>query len=76
MPHVTVKLIAGPSPEQLEKAAKQIQAVLQETLGKPTHVTSVAVEEYTAAQWPDVYDECIEGNPNLVIKPGYPNPRG
>jgi len=71
MPHVTIQLIAGPSDEQLKKAAEEIRAVLQNTLGKPPQYTTVAVEEYDAVDWPDVFEDHIRDNPNLVIQPGY-----
>ena len=35
MPHIVIKTISGPSQEQLQKAAEEIAAVVQRTMGKP-----------------------------------------
>jgi phenylpyruvate tautomerase PptA (4-oxalocrotonate tautomerase family) len=75
MPHITIKLIAGPSKAQLREAAEQISAVVEKTLGKPEKYISVSVEEYSPAEWEGVYNECVKGKDNVVIRPGYTNPK-
>ena len=75
MPHIVVKLIGGPSEAQLQKAAEQIAAVVGGTLGKPAKYISVSVEEYTAPEWEGVYNECIRDKDNVLVKPGYTNPK-
>ncbi|MGI6167517.1 MAG: tautomerase family protein [Eubacteriales bacterium] len=75
MPHIVVKLISGPSEEQLKKAAEQIADVVEKTLGKPKKYTSVSVEEYSFDEWPKVYEEDIKDKPNVILKPKYTNPK-
>jgi len=74
MPHIIIKTIAGPSKEELQKAAEQIGDIVNKTLGKPQKYISVAVEEYSFGEWEGVYNECIKGK-DLAVKPGYSNPR-
>ena len=75
MPHIVIKLISGPSQEQLKKAAEQIVEVVEKTLGKPKKYTSVSVEEYSFGEWPGVYDEFVKDKPNVIRKPEYTNRR-
>jgi phenylpyruvate tautomerase PptA (4-oxalocrotonate tautomerase family) len=75
MPHVVIKTISGPSKEALQKAAEQIGDIVNKTLGKPKKYISVAVEEYSLDEWEGVYKDCIEGRDNLLIKPGYTDPK-
>jgi hypothetical protein len=49
--------------------------VVNKTMGKPSKVISVAVEEYSFDEWEGVYNECIKGKDNLLVKPGYSNPK-
>ena len=75
MPHVVIKTISGPSQAQLQAAAEQIAAVVNKTMGKPEKYISVSVEEYSFGEWPDVYDECIKDKDNVLVKPGYTDPK-
>jgi phenylpyruvate tautomerase PptA (4-oxalocrotonate tautomerase family) len=75
MPHVVIKTIEGPSQAQLKQAADQIAEIINKTLGKPKKYISVSVEEYSFDEWPAVYDENVKGKDNVVVKPGYSNPR-
>jgi len=75
MPHVVIKSIKGASPQQLQEAAEQISAVVNETMGKPEKYISVSVEEYSFDEWEGVYNECIKGKDNVLVKPGYSNPK-
>lgn len=75
MPHIVIKTIKGPSQKQLQQAAEQIAAVVNKTMGKPEKYISVSVEEYTMGEWPGVYDEFVKGKGNVLVKPGYTNPR-
>ena len=75
MPHVVLKAIKGSSPEQLQDAAKQITAVVNKTLGKPEKYISVSVEEYSFDAWEGVYNECIKDKDNVLVKPGYTDPK-
>ena len=75
MPHIVIKTISGPSQQQLQEAAEQIAAVVNKTMGKPAKYISVAVEEYSFPEWEGVYNESIKGKDNLLVKPGYTNPK-
>jgi phenylpyruvate tautomerase PptA (4-oxalocrotonate tautomerase family) len=75
MPHIVIKTIRGPSREQLQQAAEQIADVVNRTMGKPKKYISVSVEEYSMSEWPGVYDEFVKGRDNVLVKPGYTDPR-
>ncbi|MCL2200022.1 MAG: tautomerase family protein [Defluviitaleaceae bacterium] len=75
MPHVVIKAIKGASPQQLQEAAKQVSAVINTTLGKPEKYISVSVEEYSFDGWESVYNEHIKDKDNVLIKPGYTDPK-
>ena len=75
MPHIVVKLIKGPTKEQMQKAAEQIADVVNKTLGKPMKYISVSVEEYAYGDWPAVFNKDIKGKGNVLVKPGYTDPK-
>ena len=75
MPHVVIKTIRGPSKKQLQQAAAEIAAVINRTLGKPERYISVSVEEYSPGEWEGVYNECVKDKDNVLVKPGYSDPR-
>jgi phenylpyruvate tautomerase PptA (4-oxalocrotonate tautomerase family) len=75
MPHVVIKAIKGASPQQLQDAAEQITAVVNKTMGKPEKYISVSVEQYALDDWENVYNECIKDKYNVLVKPGYSDPK-
>ena len=75
MPHIVIKTISGPSKEQLQAAAEQIAAVVNKTMGKPEKYISVSVEEYDYSQWEGVYNEFVKDKDNVLVKPGYTDPK-
>ncbi|MCL2480020.1 MAG: tautomerase family protein [Treponema sp.] len=75
MPHIVIKTISGPSKEELQKAAEQIGEIVNKTLGKPKKYISVSVEEYSFGEWEGVYNDFIKGKDNVILKPGYTNPK-
>jgi phenylpyruvate tautomerase PptA (4-oxalocrotonate tautomerase family) len=75
MPHVVIKTIKGPSKDQLQEAAKQISAVVNKVMGKPSKYISVSVEEYSFDEWEGVYNEYVKGKDNVLVKPGYTDPK-
>jgi phenylpyruvate tautomerase PptA (4-oxalocrotonate tautomerase family) len=75
MPHVVIKIIGGPSKAQIKEAAQQISEVLNKTMGKPQKYTSVSVEEYSHDEWEGVYNEFVKDKDNVVLKPGYTDPK-
>ena len=75
MPHVVIKTISGPSQKQLQEAAEQIAGIVNKTMGKPEKYISVSVEEYSFDEWPGVYDEFVKDKDNVLVKPGYTDPK-
>ena len=75
MPHVIIKTISGPSHTQLQEASEQIAAIVNKTMGKPEKYISVSVEEYSFAEWENVYNEFVKDKDNVLVKPGYSNPK-
>ena len=75
MPHIVIKTISGPSQQQLQEAADQISKIVNKTMGKPEKYISVSVEEYSVAEWEGVYNEYVKGKDNVLVKPGYTNPK-
>ena len=75
MPHIVIKTIKGPSRAQLQQAAEQISAIVNKTMGKPEKYISVSVEEHSFGEWEGVYDEFIKNKDNVLVKPGYTNPK-
>ncbi|GEM_PF-319405 len=75
MPHIVIKTISGPSQEQLQKAAEEIAAVVQRTMGKPEKYISVSVEEYDYSQWEEVYNTYVKDKDNVLVQPGYTDPK-
>ena len=75
MPHIVIKTISGPSQKQLQEAATQISAIVNKTMGKPEKYISVSVEEYSFDEWESVYDEFVKNKDNVLVKPGYSNPK-
>jgi phenylpyruvate tautomerase PptA (4-oxalocrotonate tautomerase family) len=75
MPHVVIKTISGPSKQQLQEAADQISKIVNKTMGKPEKYISVSVEEYSVAEWEGVYNEYVKDKDNVIVKPGYTDPK-
>jgi len=75
MPHIVIKTLAGKPQEKLQEAAERIAAVVHDTMGTPEKVISVSVEEYVLSEWEGVYSEYVKGKDNVLVQPGYTNPR-
>ena len=75
MPHIDVKLIGNPTDKEKNRVAERIAEVIEEELGKPKKYISVSIEGKTFADWENVYNSEIKDNANIVMKPGYTNPK-
>ena len=75
MPHIVIKTISGKPQEQLQEAAEQAVAAVSKALGKPEKYFSVSVEEYSYDEWEGVYNEYVKDKDNVLVKPGYTNPK-
>jgi len=74
MPHIVIKTLSGKSQDQLQEAARQAVAVISKTLGKPEKYCSASVEEYSPAEWVEVYNGQIKDSDKVLVKPGYTDP--
>lgn len=71
MPHISIKMLKGRTEDQKQDAAKKLTKALCEALGcSETHV-SVAIDDFTAEEWQDVFAEEIADNKSIYKKPGY-----
>lgn len=72
MPHISVKMLKGRTPEQKEKAAKALADTLCEVIGCSKSHLSVTVEDFTAEEWQDVFrSDVTEKSDSLYITPQY-----
>ena len=44
-------------------------------MGKPSKYISVSVEEYSFGEWEGVYNECVKDKDNVLVEPGYTDPK-
>ena len=75
MPHIVIKTISGKPQAQLQEAAEQAVSAVCKTLGKPEKFFSASVEEYSCDEWESVFNESIKDKDNVLVKPGYSNPK-
>lgn len=71
MPHISLKMLKGRTPAQKEEAAKKLTAALMEAFGCGSHYITVAIEDYSAEEWQEVFAKEIAENPAIVKKPEY-----
>ena len=71
MPHISVKMLKGRTDEQKRQAAQKLENALCEAIGcTPTHI-SIAIEDYTAEEWQEVFQKEIAENDCIFKKPEY-----
>ena len=75
MPHISIHAIKGASPQQMQDCAEKVSAVITKTLGKPEKYISISFENHAYDEWESVYNEHIKDKDNVLIKPGYTNPK-
>lgn len=71
MPHISVKMLKGRTEEQKKRLACELQKTLIEVLGCGSAHISVAIEDFTAQEWQEVFENEIDDNKNIYIKPSY-----
>lgn len=71
MPHITIKMLNGRTPEQKEKAAESVAKALVDAIGCTESHISVSVEDFTPEQWQEQYKKEVAENPALIKKPDY-----
>lgn len=62
MPHITVKMYKGRTPEMKAEMVEKIRQAVFETIKCPINVISLAVEEYDPAEWPEVFEKETDRN--------------
>jgi phenylpyruvate tautomerase PptA (4-oxalocrotonate tautomerase family) len=75
MPHIVIKTLSGKSQKELQEAAESAVAAVSKSLGKPEKYFSASVEEYSMGEWEGVFNENIKDKDNVLVKPGYSNPK-
>lgn len=72
MPHISLKMLEGRTPEQKKQAAQALAAALQGALGVDARWVSVSVEDYTPEQWQEEFKrEVTENAENVLVAPAY-----
>jgi len=72
MPYISVKMLKGRSKEQKERLAIALKETLIGELGTSDIYVSVAIEDFTAEEWQDVFEEEISNKPHAMrIMPKY-----
>lgn len=71
MPHIHVKMVEGRTDEQKKALARAVEKALEEAIGVDSKFISIAIDDYTAKEWQDVFKAEIEGNKSLYKEPGY-----
>lgn len=71
MPHISIKMLEGRTKEQKKLASEKVATALCEAIGCSNEHVSVAIEEFTAEAWQDVFKKEISENKNIVKKPDY-----
>ncbi len=71
MPHIHVKMIAGRTDEQKNVLAKALEKAMAEAIGVESKYISIAIDDYTAEEWQDVFKAEIAENEKLYKEPGY-----
>ena len=70
MPHVHVKMVAGRTEEQKKALAAALEKAMGEAIGVDSKYISIAIDDYTAEQWQDVFKAEI-ADKKLYKEPGY-----
>lgn len=71
MPHISIKMLEGRTQQQKEITTQKVAKALQEALGVSNEHISVAIEDFTAKEWQEVFKNEIEGNKNIYKAPEY-----
>lgn len=71
MPHISVKMLGGKTEEQKALIAKNLSQGMCDAIGCTSDFVSIEIDEYTPAEWQDVFAEDIITAENLVQPPHY-----
>ncbi|MDR0222684.1 MAG: 4-oxalocrotonate tautomerase family protein [Oscillospiraceae bacterium] len=72
MPHISVKMLKGRTPEQKKKVAEACQKAAMASLGIGETYVTVSVEDFTAQEWQDVFkEEVTDKGDSVLVKAKY-----
>lgn len=72
MPHISIKMLEGRTEEQKKKAAEAVKNALAQSLNMGDHYITVAIEDFNAEEWQEVFKAEITDKPDKVyVKPNY-----
>ena len=75
MPHIGIKMLKGRTPEQKEKLSAALVKTLVEQLGCSESHVRCTIEDFTAQEWQEIFEqEVTEKSGKLYKKPEY-NPK-
>jgi 4-oxalocrotonate tautomerase len=75
MPHISVKMLKGRTQQQKIDLADALEKAISETLGCSSSHVTVAIEDYTALEWQDVFREEIEEKEDKLYKKAQYDPK-
>jgi len=72
MPHIGIKMLAGRSEAQKQKAAEAVKNALAQSLGMSDHYITCTIEDFSAEEWQKVFkDEVTDKSDKVYVKPQY-----
>ncbi len=72
MPHISIKMLKGRSELQKKKIAEALAKALEDSLPVSRDYISLTVEDYTAEEWQQVYEEEVQSKQSsLYVRPNY-----
>ena len=71
MPHISIKMLKGRTDEQKELLSKNLADAICKSIGFTNEHVSVAIEDFTAEDWQDIFKKEIAENKNIIKAPQY-----
>lgn len=72
MPHISIKMLEGRTEEQKKKAAEAVKNALAQSLNMGDHYITVAIEDFNAEEWQEVFKtEITDKSEKVYVKPNY-----
>lgn len=71
MPHISIKMLEGRTDEQKELLSKNLTDAICKSIGCTNEHVSVAIEDFTAEAWQDIFKKEIAENKNIIKTPQY-----
>lgn len=72
MPHISIKMLEGRTEEQKKRAAEAVKNALADSLNMGDRYITVAIEDYSAEEWQEVFKtEITDKFDKVYVKPSY-----